>query len=738
MRGSLALLIAAVVIPAVLAFLLLIYSLYRRESAARERQLFSTATVLMTAVDADLGRGWALLDAIDKSDALARHDWAAFDDEARRISPPGMYFLLADSGGRMLVNTRAPRGTPLPTGPSPTFATRWRILQRQGRDVSNVFLGRVAPRPTVALDMLVRQGGRPAYALSLLMDTTVQQQLLASQTLPAGWIAGLLDGRGMTIARSPPLPQFVGKPGSPDVVARIKRGEQGVLASTSVTGQPVVVAMARSRRSGWTGVVAAPRAEFEDAARSSLILALTMAAGIFLAGVLAAAALSRRLVRAMRMLADQATAVGEGRPALIANTGVLEADQVSEVLARAAAERASREAELAALNASLAVRVAEATERLVQAQKMEALGQLTGGFAHDFNNLLAAILGNLYLLKRSALDVRQARLVANAESAGERGAKLTGQLLTFSRRQRLAPEPLDLNVEVERVVDLLPSNLGEGVRLIVSFANPPVTALADRTQLELAILNLAINARDAMPAGGALTIAVGVAEVETQAHETEPTPGRYAVIAVSDTGEGMERHVQERAFEPFFTTKAPGRGSGLGLPQVLGMARQLGGGVTIDSAPGAGATVRLLLPLTEAPAARTASAPKPPPLSALGLKVLVVDDDPAVRTATAEMLAALGCEAIEASDGESGIAALVADLDLVVADYAMPGMNGAELAQRIATLAPRLPVLIITGYADPQRLPGSWSGPVLTKPFDLEDLAEAVRQATAPTETTAR
>jgi signal transduction histidine kinase len=737
MRRSLALLIAAVVIPAVVAFSLLIYSLYRHERAARERQLFANATVMMTAVDADLGRGWALLEAMAKSDALAARDWTRFEAEAKRLSPPGMYFLLVGADGRMIVNTRATPGEALPTTPSATFAARWRALQLHERDVSNVFVGRVAPRPTVALDMLVRQGGRPAYALSLLMDPSVQQQLLASQGLPNDWVAGLLDGQGVQIARIPPLPAYVGKPGTPDMVARVKRREQGVVSSTSVIGQKMVVAFARSKRSGWTGVVAAPKAEFDGGARSSLILALTLAAAVLLAGVLLSAGLSRRLVRAMRALTAQAAAVGEGLPAPAAATGVLEADQVSEALARAAAERAAREAELASLNAGLEGRVAEATERLVQAQKMEALGQLTGGFAHDFNNLLAAILGNLYLLGRTELSGRQQRLVTNAESAGERGAKLTGQLLTFSRRQRLVPESLDLNAEVERVVDLLPSTLGEGVRLSLQLADPPVTALADRTQLELAILNLALNARDAMPTGGLLTLTVGALEVAAGDRDPAPAPGRYAMVAVSDTGEGMARAVRERAFEPFFTTKGPGRGSGLGLPQVLGMARQLDGGVMIESAPGAGTTIQLLLPLSEARLVRRPPLASVQPTSALGLKVLVVDDDASVRAATVDMLAALGCEVIEAPGGDGALSRLDDDLDLVLADYAMPGLTGADLAVRIAALRPTLPVLIITGYADPGRLPGAWSGPLLTKPFDLETLAIAVRAATATAAETA-
>jgi CheY-like chemotaxis protein len=384
---------------------------------------------------------------------------------------------------------------------------------------------------------------------------------------------------------------------------------------------------------------------------------------------------------------------------------------------------------LAALNANLEARVIEATERLVQSQKMEALGQLTGGLAHDFNNLLTAVLGSLNLLRRTDLDDRQELLATTAQSAGERGARLTQQLLAFSRRQRMTLEPVDLGGLVEDMRPLLASTLGAGVRVKVTGRSGPIV-MADRTQLELAILNLAINARDAMDGRGDLAIAVGeeaVAAVHGQ--EGAPPPGRYGSVAIRDTGVGMSEDVRRRVLEPFFTTKAPGRGSGLGLPQALGMARQLEGGLLIDTALGKGATVTLLLPLAAAVGRKREKAP---PAGAkrgdlAGLKVLLVDDDDVVRAATAQMLIFFGCGVREAADGAAALDLLTADLDLVVADFAMPGMTGAELADKVRARRPGLPVLLITGYADPQRLGEAWRGPILTKPFDLEALEAAVR-----------
>ncbi|HZZ37260.1 MAG TPA: response regulator [Caulobacteraceae bacterium] len=732
MRFRLFTLIAAVVLPSAVLFSLLIVSLYLHERAARERQLFSTARATAAAVDADLGRGWALLEALSNSEELAAGDWRALDREARSIAPADMAFVLVDPARGQLINTRLPLNAALPHDVPGDTRDRWRLLQGQERIFSDVFVDRTVARPTVAIDLLVRRRGQPAHMLSLLMDPAIQARLLADQKLPPGWIGGLLDHRGVSIARSPTILRYVGQPGAPDLVARVLRGDEGVMQSTTRDGQRMVAAYARTPSSGWTAVVAAPRAEFEEGVVRSLGAAFVLSLVILVCSALLALSLSRRLLTAMVALEAQAEAVGQGQAAGEVSTGLIEADRVSQALAHAADERLAHETELAALNAGLEARVMEATDRLVQAQKMEALGQLTGGVAHDFNNLLTAVLGNLALIKRTNLNERQAHLADGALSAGERGARLTRQLLAFSRRQRLTPESVDITALVAETRELMATTLGGSVRLTVEQPAGPLFVLADRTQLELALLNLAINARDAMPGGGALAITVGEQEIGQLAdQEGAPPPGRYGAIAIRDSGMGMTAKVRRRVFEPFFTTKGPGEGSGLGLPQALGMARQLGGGMTIESKQGEGATVTLLLPLAapgetiDRAAVRRAAAS--PDLG--GLKVLLVDDDAAARAATAEMLSVLGCQVSEADNGETALATLADDTDVVLADFAMPGMNGADLAMRLAAARPGLPVLLITGFADPYKMGEIWSGPLLSKPFDLEGLAAAVRSA---------
>ena len=368
-------------------------------------------------------------------------------------------------------------------------------------------------------------------------------------------------------------------------------------------------------------------------------------------------------------------------------------------------------------------------EELRQTQKMQAIGHLTGGVAHDFNNLLTGIGGSLELLAREVTTERGRRLLEAARRSTERGAKLTGQLLAFARRQRLEPQPLDLNALVEGMAGLLRSTLGGAVEVETRLAAALPNALADATQVELAVLNIAINARDAMPEGG--TIVVSTAEVETGPPQRaeDPPAGRHVTVAVHDSGHGMPPEVRARIFEPFFTTKDVGRGSGLGLPQVLGVAKQLGGGVRVHSRPGAGTTVELHLPRADAPqdGARPDAARTAPADGLRDAAVLVVDDDDAVREVTASLLRELGCSVRTAAGGTAALDLLAggAPADAVLLDYAMPGMNGRETAARLLALWPDLSIVLMTGYADFAALAQDGL-PVLRKPFAATDLARAL------------
>ncbi len=374
----------------------------------------------------------------------------------------------------------------------------------------------------------------------------------------------------------------------------------------------------------------------------------------------------------------------------------------------------------------------ERVERaLREAQRAEATGRLTGGVAHDFNNLLAIVMGNIDLLERTlARNETTLGRLATMRAAVERGATLTSQLLAFARRQPLMPRPVDLNVLAGGLRDLVQSAVGSRVKLNLQLGAPMPSALVDPAQIELVILNLAINARDAMPEGGTLTIETGFAEVEPQEQE-DFHAGSYVVLTVRDTGTGMAPDVAARAFEPFYTTKQVGRGSGLGLSQVYGVARQLGGGARIDSRPGAGTAVFVFLPAAATQAERPDRQPRNSG-DVTPAHVLVVDDDHAVRATTAALLSELGYDVYEASGGDDALDALECEppIDLMLTDVVMPGMTGPELARQARLRYPHLPVVFISGYSDPNSLSGAEGfTDLVRKPARPEVLVQAIESA---------
>jgi signal transduction histidine kinase/CheY-like chemotaxis protein len=375
-----------------------------------------------------------------------------------------------------------------------------------------------------------------------------------------------------------------------------------------------------------------------------------------------------------------------------------------------------------------------AEDALSRATRMEVLGQLTGGLAHDFNNLLTAILGNLELVEmRLGADEMLRKMVQTATRSAERGAKLTEQLLAFSRRQHLASQPIDLNTAVSGMSEMLARTLGGGMELRTALADDLWPALIDQTQIEVALLNLVINARDAMGVGG--TILVGTRNVRTDQRDfsDDLAPGDYVALSVADSGEGMTAEVLAKAFEPFFTTKEVGKGTGLGLSQVYGLARQSGGTVRIRSKPGAGTEVDIYVP-------RALGASKPEQPQAAGDvgeatvrrgTVLIVDDQEEVREIAAIHLEALGYEIIQAANGRAALDLLEVGgtpvMDVLLVDYAMPGISGAEVIRAARQARPNLPAVLMTGYADADALGEELRHVVLLKkPFRLHELEAAL------------
>ncbi len=382
--------------------------------------------------------------------------------------------------------------------------------------------------------------------------------------------------------------------------------------------------------------------------------------------------------------------------------------------------------------------------QLRQAQKMEVVGQLTSGIAHDFNNLLQGVIGALELVQLRANAGRVdgiAHFVRSALASANRAAALTHRLLAFSRRQPLDPKPLQANPLIQSMAELLQRTLGENIFLDFDLAPGLWTTLCDPNQLENALLNLVINAADAMPAGGRLTVRsrnVDIDEVKAQRWQ-DVAPGQYICVAVCDTGEGMPNDVLERAFDPFFTTKQPGQGTGLGLSMVYGFAHQSKGQCDIQSKAAEGTTVRIYLPRQEAASTDTAA----PRLDTTtehvrghGECVLVVEDEPIVRNIVVEVLHQLGYQALEAADAEAGLATLrgATQVEMLISDIGLPGMDGRRLADAARALRPQLRVLLMSGYASDAVSPAGFFGPgmtLLTKPFTVEVLATRIGQMMA-------
>jgi signal transduction histidine kinase len=375
-------------------------------------------------------------------------------------------------------------------------------------------------------------------------------------------------------------------------------------------------------------------------------------------------------------------------------------------------------------------------EALRQAQKMEAVGQLTGGVAHDFNNLLHAILGNLEALQDQVADREDAlRHIRAASQAGERAAALTQRLLAFARRQPLSPQNLNLNALVSGMQELVQRSVGAAIQVKVVLAGGLWRTWADPNQVENALLNLAINARDAMPDGGHLTIETANGHLDDNyvAAEIGLQPGQYVVLCVTDSGTGMSSEVREKAFEPFFTTKPIGQGTGLGLSQLYGFARQSGGHAVIYSEEGHGTTVKLYLPRHHGPAPEDVAPVVPEPQAAKeGETILVVEDEGLVRMLMVQTLETRGYRVIEAPDPQTAVRVLEAEekIDLLATDVGLPGMNGRQLAEIARRLRPELPVLFMTGYA-PNAAQGDEElgarTQLLSKPFNVKALLTKVR-----------
>ena len=699
---------------------------------------------LLSDVDRQIGAIQAELQVLAVSPSLQDGDFAAFDRQMRAtLKINGTSIVLHDTKGQQLLSTNRPYGEPLPRATNTEMHDR--VVATGQPQISDLIIGAVLRRPILVVGVPVFRDGQVVYVLAMGLGPEILSSLLGQQGLPPDWTAGIFDRKGIVVARNRELDRFLGKPVSPTLLQAMRGTVESWFPSVTSEGIPVYATIRRSPATGWTVAIGLPR-EFVDAPlRRARLLAFGGGAAVLAVSLVLGWWMARAIRQPVEALTAATKALGRGEPIGQLVSGVRELDQVGGELHNAATALTRNREELESIVAERTREIAAANERLrgeiaareqaqsalLQAQKMEAMGQLTGGVAHDFNNLLTAISGSLTLLEPRISDANSLQLVHTAQRGASQGALLTQTLLAFARKQRLTPIPADLNSIIVEMSEILRHSIGPTIEIRRALTTDLWPVLIDIGQIQTALLNIALNARDAMPGGGMVLIEtanIGAAREELP----EEVAGQDCVlVSVQDTGTGMSPEVLERAFEPFFTTKEIGKGTGLGLSMVFGVVRQSGGTVRICSRLREGTTVEIYLPRAHEAAASATDRARPAG-TARGAHILVVDDDTDVRWIIAQDLQEMGCIVTEAESGRAALDILErnAPCDLMVTDLVMPELSGLDTLRLAHRNRPDLKVLFTSGYADLSRFGDNLRDhPLLRKPFKPETLAEAVQTA---------
>jgi len=737
LRARLRLLVLVTIAPLLALGLAVQYVEYANDKAVASDRTLELARNIAQQVGRELEADIRALQVLAKTGRLRRGAIEAFRelaDAALSERLAGANIIVVDERGRQLLDTALPPGTPLPVRPS-LENTRHVFATGQPR-VSDVYLGTIVKRPAVAVEVPVKdETGHVMYSLALDPRPDTFVDIIRRHDSRRGVVIAVVDREGTVVARWPDSNRYAGKKVAPELLARLKQAPETTFETTTFDGVSVLAAVSAVEPFGWTVAIGTPHAEYLGPLWSSVAVIIMAAALVLLIGLVLARLVARQItapIEALGAYADSATHGPVPGP-----TGLRETDALAGAIRRYGEAREQAERELVALNATLEHRIAAAVAerdaaqaRLVEAQKMEAVGQITGGIAHDFNNLLTAIIGSLDLMRKEIVGhARLQTLSEIAVQAAQRGAMLVSQLLAFGHRQSLQPQSVRLEHVLEDIRLLIGPADGGEVTLETSLAPDLWAGYADRSQLDSAILNLVFNAHDAMSHGGRLIISATNRTVDpAEAHQLDVAPGDYVQIAVADTGSGMSSETQKRAFEPFFTTKGMGRGTGLGLSQVWGFAKQSGGTATIDSRAGEGTTVAILLP--RASSEPTAREPQRPSGRSVPTKrILVVEHNTYVRALAQSLLEDLGHEAIVAPNAEAALAVLGSEqpIDLLFCDMALGGpTDGRRLAELARRMRPGLKVLLTSGH--PDRALGANDLPIVAKPYQQSDLASKLAE----------
>ncbi|HKS63469.1 MAG TPA: ATP-binding protein [Xanthobacteraceae bacterium] len=758
-RGYLVLLTLAIMVPVLVFAAILYFGYYNSELARIESELQYDARQLALTIDRDVAGLQYTAQTLSTATRIRDRDYPGFYEQAQRVrSFAGVNVLLRERNGQQVVNTRVEYGTPLPLE---RLASDEQAASTRRPVISGVILGAVAQQHVFTITVPIVTDDEVTHFLNLSLPVSRLVNLI-QENLVSGRRAGVVDNAGLIMARSERFQELVGTPAARDFVAQARR-ETGVWTGTNTTGEVVRTASAIGQASGWIIYVSLPESAIRDSLRESFWAVTALGVALTVAALLLAYVVGGRLAGSMQVLSAGAAQLGRGERVAARTLPVAEISAIGNAISTASVALAQREGErdkaitdLQRLSDSLEKMVSDRTRELVdemarreraeetlrQAQKMDAIGKLTGGIAHDFNNMLAVVLGNLELAKRrlakgvTSID----QYLTGAQEGGKRAAALTQRLLAFSRQQPLAPAAVDANKLVSGMSEMLRRTLGEAIRVETVLAGGLWRIHADPNELENALLNLAVNARDAMPDGGKLTIETANAHLDDNyvVEHTEVPAGQYVMLAVTDTGAGMTGDVAAKAFDPFFTTKKSGIGTGLGLSQVYGFVKQSGGHVKIYTELGEGTAIKVYLPryFGAAEPARPAIDRGSLPTNDGSVSILVVEDEDAVRRYSTDALRDLGYRVLEADGARQALDIIDAEPDIAIlfTDVVMPDMNGRRLVEAALARRPALKVLFTTGYTRNAIVHNGMLDPgvvLLSKPFTLEELARKMAELTA-------
>ena len=729
-------LVALVALPLLAVSAAAVWYAYESERARAEDQLLNQTTAMAVQVDNEFARVEALLHGLAASASLAQRDFAAFGAEAAAAAEdiPGATVALSGPDGLKLVDTLWQPGAPRVS--ERTAPNLMRVFDTGVTEITDLQYGANSRRLIIAVAVPVftfGSGPHPSYVLIMGLSPDLFVDTLRENRLPPGWVGGVFDRREVVVARSARQADYVGTHATP-LLSAVLAQPHGLIRGLNVEGHASSNAWSHAARSGYIAAVSVPEEVFLAPIRTVMPRVIAAGLVIVLAGLAVAILFARRVSASLRDVARAAVSGEEVRG------GLVEVNTLATALRDAVRARDAALGDLRELNETLETRVKRevaeretAQARLVQAQKTEALGQLAGGLAHDFNNILQAVIGGIGLITRRPDDPsRVTRVARMIGEAAERGAAVSRRLLAFARRDALSAGPVDVPALFAGLGEVLSATLGGGIRVHVDLAEPLPHLLADRSQLEIVLVNLATNARDAMPQGGILTLGAS----------RGPAPGSASgrdvvLLTVRDTGIGMDHATLARVSEPFFTTKPVGRGTGLGLAMARGFAEQSGGGFAIASTAGQGTTVTLWFPIAPAGALAPAAPPPQEPSPGRAYRILLVDDDDAVRDVLAEGLIELGHAVLRVASAGAALALIDAGerFDALVTDLSMPDMDGLALIAECHLRRPHCPAILLTGHAtDPALFAAATPGGVtlMRKPVPAADLANRLRQLLSP------